>query len=197
MITPAVFGVYGKSDSGKTKLIENLVQKLTMNGYKVTTIKKTNKKIGIDEKGKDTWRYSLSGSKLVVLSSPVETDIIIKNKIETLHIIQNISEIGCYDVILIEGARDPFIPKIKLGDIEDRDNTICFYQDNFEDIFKLIKKDIDNKKNLNYNISIWVTGKNIPLSEFPANIIKNGITGMLQSLKGIDNIDEVKIHFKN
>ncbi len=197
MKNPAVFGVYGKSDTGKTKLIERLIKKLTIDRYKVATIKKTDKKISMDKKGKDTWKHSSSGSILVVLSSPIETDIIIKDKIPTLDIIQNISEFGCYDVILIEGAREPTIQKIRLGNIKERDNTIFTYKDNFEDLYGLVKKEIDKKIKFNYNIAIWVNSKAIPLTEFPADIIKNSINGMIKSLKGIDKINDVKIHFKN
>ncbi len=45
-------------------------------------------------------------------------------------------------------------------------------------------------------IQIEVNGKEIPLTPFPSNIIKNGIKGMLSSLKGVDDIREVDIHFE-
>jgi hypothetical protein len=43
---------------------------------------------------------------------------------------------------------------------------------------------------------IKVNGNQIPLTEFPTEFIKNTITGMLQSLKGVDEIKEVEIFFK-
>jgi molybdopterin-guanine dinucleotide biosynthesis protein B len=196
MKNPALFGFYGKSNSGKTTLIQRLIQQLNRDNYKVATIKKTNKKIGVDDKNKDTWKFSASGSNLVVLSTPIETDFIIKDKLLTIDILQKIIEFGAYDVILIEGANDPSIPKIKVGDIEERSNTIGQYHNNFEEIFELIKKEIKRKMDLYYNISIWVNGKSVPLTEFPAEIIKNGILGMIKSLKRVPPIDEVKIHFK-
>lgn len=45
-------------------------------------------------------------------------------------------------------------------------------------------------------IIIKVNGKKIPLTEFPTKFIKNTIKGMLKSLKGVDEIEEVEIHFK-
>ena len=135
MKNPALFGFYGKSNSGKTTLIQRLIQQLTKNNYKVATIKKTSKKIGIDNKNKDTWKFSTSGSNLVVLSSPIETDFIIKDKLLTIEILQKIIEFGEYDVIFIEGANDPSIPKIRVGDVKERSNTIVQYHDNFEEIF--------------------------------------------------------------
>jgi len=46
------------------------------------------------------------------------------------------------------------------------------------------------------NISIKVNGKDIPISEFPSEFIKNSICGMLKSLKGINEIKNVEIKFK-
>ena len=46
------------------------------------------------------------------------------------------------------------------------------------------------------NISIKVNGDEILLTEFPAEIIKNTIYGMLKSLKGVDEIKYVEIKFK-
>ncbi len=198
MSVPAIFGFYGSSNTGKTTLIVKIIEKLAKEGYKVATIKKTDKKIGIDKKEKDTWLHAQAGAGLVVFSSPCETDFIVKENMKTKDIIQNISEMGCHDAILVEGAHDSSIPKIRLGDMEERDNTIGYYQDNFEEIFKLIKKEIDKRTVLdNLNISLRVNEKAVHLSEFPANIIKNGIVGMLGSLKGVDKIDEVEIRFKN
>ena len=43
------------------------------------------------------------------------------------------------------------------------------------------------------DIAIKVNGKNVPLSEFPAEFIVNTITGMLSSLKGVDEIHDLEI----
>ena len=45
-------------------------------------------------------------------------------------------------------------------------------------------------------ISIKVNGKEIPLTEFPTEIIKNTISEMLKSLKGVDEIKNVEIRFE-
>ena len=45
-------------------------------------------------------------------------------------------------------------------------------------------------------MKIIVNGKNIPLSEFPADIITGAILGMLSSLKGVENIDNFEISLK-
>lgn len=45
-------------------------------------------------------------------------------------------------------------------------------------------------------IIIKVNGEKIPLTEFPSEFITNTISGMLQSLKGVDKIKEVEIFIK-
>ena len=189
-----VFGLYGASDSGKTSLIVKIIKKLTDEGFKVATVKITDKKIGMDTRGKDTWKYSKAGSKLVVLSTPIETSFIVKEKKDLDTIIKNICTLGSYDIILVEGANTANIPKIRLGDIKERKNTIFTYDEDYNRLYKMIKNEIIRRKEMK-EINIKVNGKPIKLTEFPAEIIKNTICGMLKSLKGVDKIKDVEIRF--
>ena len=191
----AVFGIYGKSGSGKTKLIMDIIKRLTKERFKVACIKISDKKIRIDTKGKDTWNYAKSGSKLVVLSSKNETDFIIKNKVKLQKIIDQINLIDKFDLIIIEGANDNFTPKIRLGKIKKRKNTILTYNGDFKQLIKIIKKEIMEIENME-KISIKVNGKQIHLTDFPADFIRNTITGMLKSLKGVEKINRVEINIE-
>jgi len=143
MKNPAVFGFYGESDSGKTSIIEKLIKRLTNDGYKIATVKITDKLIGIDNEGKDTWKHSQAGSKLVVFSSTVETDYLIKENQTISEILQNITDLGEFDIMLVEGANDKTTPKIRIGNISERDNTIFTYMGDFEELVNRIKNDIN------------------------------------------------------
>lgn len=199
MKNPAVFGFYGESNTGKTSLIVKVIKRLTDECFKIATVKITDKSIGIDVEGKDTWKHSQAGSKLVVLSSPVETDFLLKESKDIDEILQHISKLGCYDVVLVEGAHDLSIPKIRLGDsIEERENTIASYEGDFDGFIEIIKNEIAEKKDRGKEkVSVKINGKQISLTEFPSNFIKNTISGMLKSLKGVDKIDNVEIYFKS
>lgn len=144
-----VIGIYGKSNTGKTTLIVDIIKKLTNEGFKIASVKITNKKIGIDTKGKDTWRHAQAGSNLVVLSSPKETDFLVKKSLDISETIRLISQIDKYDLILVEGANDKHIPKIRIGDIDIRENTIFTYSGDFKDIIEFLKKKIIGGKNDN------------------------------------------------
>jgi len=195
MSTPAVFGIYGNSDSGKTTLIEHLVSLLTKEGYMVATVKQTKKAISLDTINKDTWRHHDAGARLVVFSSPCETDFLLHKTLCTSEIIRRISGFGCYDLILVEGADDSNIQKIQLGAGKKRNNTIASYNGNIKEILTLIKREL-KKKSLLPCLRITVNSINIPLTEFPKQMITNMIVGMLGSLKGVQDINEVTIELK-
>ena len=196
MKLPILFGFYGESNSGKTSLIIKIAKKLGDEGYKIAAVKITDKKISIDTKGKDTWKYDKAGSKLTVLSSPIETDYMLKENKSMAEIIQHIKELGEYDLIIVEGAHDKNIPKIRIGNIPERENTLLTYTGDFEAIINIIKNELNKVTKNMKEISIKVNGKQIPLTEFPSDIIKNTIIGMLKSLKGVDEkIENVEINF--
>ena len=147
-----VFGFYGRSNTGKTTLIVNIIKNLTDEGFNVATVKITDKNIGSDTKGKDTWKFSKAGSKIVVLSSPSETDFLCKSKMNIEKTIQHIQNILDCDVILIEGAKDPRIQKIRLGrNIKERENTIISYTNNLNEVIEKIKGEIIKKKRSSRN----------------------------------------------
>lgn len=195
MSISALIGFYGESNSGKTTLIIKIIEQLVKERYTVATIKNTDKNVKIDTEGKDTWKHQHAGAKLVALSSPYKTDLMINKRMDVNKIVDIIFACEPVDIVLVEGARNPNIPKIKIGNGEKRDNTIMQYQDDFEEVMKIIKKEIDKKKR-KQKIKIEVNGKEIVLSEFPADIITGTLVGMLSSLKGIDQINEVAIHLK-
>ena len=198
MKNPVVFGFYGESNTGKTSLIVKIIKKLTDEKFKVATVKITDKNIGIDTEGKDTWKYNRAGSKIVVLSSPFETGFIIKQNKNIEAIIQHIDEIEECDVVLIEGANDPNTPKIRLGkNIQKRENTIISYDGKLDAIIELIKGKIEKRiNNETGKIIIRINGKQIPLTEFPSEFIKKTIIGMIGTLNGVDDINKVEIYLK-
>ncbi len=46
-------------------------------------------------------------------------------------------------------------------------------------------------------ITLKVNGKEVPLTQFPADIILQTILGMLKALKGVEEIKDVEICIKN
>jgi molybdopterin-guanine dinucleotide biosynthesis protein B len=195
MLEPTVLGVYGSSDTGKTTLIVELVERLTAEGYKVATVKRTDKAISLDTENKDTWRHHKAGAQLAVFSSASETDFLMHKPMNTFETLQRITDFDSYDIVLIEGADDPHVKKIQVGVGVERDNTICRYEQNIEKVVQTIEAEV-KKKTRAQKLRISVNGKNIPLTEFPEDIITSTLEGMLRSLKGVGKIETATIQLK-
>lgn len=143
MKKPIIVGFYGYSNSGKTTLIERLIQELVSRGKKISAIKQSGHPISMDIEGKDTHRFTKAGADPVILSSTIETNFIFKSPLAINEIIKLITTINKPDIIIIESARDAAIEKIRIGDIDIRENTIWTYDGNFE---VLIEKILDGGK---------------------------------------------------
>jgi molybdopterin-guanine dinucleotide biosynthesis protein B len=73
---PPVVCFVGKSNSGKTTLIEKLVLEFTSRGLAVGTIKHDVHGFDIDIPGKDSWRHKKAGARRTVISSPAKLSLI-------------------------------------------------------------------------------------------------------------------------
>ncbi len=101
-----IIAVLGYSNSGKTSLIEFVVSSLSKEGLRIGTIKHVHHcGFTFDVKGKDTWRHSQAGAKLVICVSPEQ--IAIKKRRETSHdnleSYINIAKAEELDLLIIEG----------------------------------------------------------------------------------------------
>ena len=68
---PPIISIVGKSESGKTTLLESLIARLKERDYKVVVIKHSAEDFELDEVGKDTWRFSQASSEASAISSAI------------------------------------------------------------------------------------------------------------------------------
>src|SRR5436853_7093327 len=59
----------GRSNSGKTTLIERLIPELVVAGHRVATIKHAGHGFDLDTEGKDSWRHKRAGASTVIVVS--------------------------------------------------------------------------------------------------------------------------------
>lgn len=72
-----IIDVAGLKKSGKTTVVENLVQGLKSRGYKVGTVKKIHiPGFTLDTPGKDTYRHKQAGAEFVISLAPEEVALI-------------------------------------------------------------------------------------------------------------------------
>jgi len=108
-----VISVVGKSDSGKTTLIEKLLPELKKRGWRVATIKHDAHHFDIDKPGKDSWRHAQAGADAVLISSAEQVALIEKvNQEKTLD--QLLAMLPPVDLVLTEGYKSGDRPKIEV-----------------------------------------------------------------------------------
>jgi molybdopterin-guanine dinucleotide biosynthesis protein B len=105
-----VIEIIGKSNTGKTVLIEDLIRKLKADGIKVGSIKKSfHHNVEYDKEGKDTYRMEQAGSSITGGFSKESAFLYFKFPVKPLDFIKNFSSL---DIVLIEGEMGFAAPKI-------------------------------------------------------------------------------------
>lgn len=109
-----ILSIIGKSRSGKTTLIEQLIPALKAKGYRVGTIKHhSHPGFEIDFPGKDTWRHARAGSDHVVIAAP-DKIASIRNLEQELPIDEIAAAMEDVDLILTDGYKSAGKPAIEV-----------------------------------------------------------------------------------
>ena len=109
-----VFGIIGWKNSGKTGLLERLVENITSRGFSVSTMKHAHHNFDIDHKGKDSYRHRKAGAHQVLLSS--DSRWVLMTELEKnleLEMDALLRKMNPVDLILIEGFKANDHPKIE------------------------------------------------------------------------------------
>jgi molybdopterin-guanine dinucleotide biosynthesis protein B len=125
-----IVSIVGKSNSGKTTLIERLIAELVRRGYRVATIKHNRHGFDIDHEGKDSWRHKRAGARTTVVASPGRVAVV--EDVERDYSIDELA--GRYirdaDIILSEGFKKNILPKIEVNRAEMNQGLISRREDN-------------------------------------------------------------------
>ena len=112
MAVPIVSFV-GRSNSGKTTLIERVIPELVRAGYRVATVKHAGHGFDLDTEGKDSWRHKRAGASSVIVMSrgslAMFADVPEEMKVEE---IRDRFLDGSYDLIIAEGWKSEGYLKI-------------------------------------------------------------------------------------
>jgi molybdopterin-guanine dinucleotide biosynthesis adapter protein len=103
----------GRSNSGKTTLIERVIPELVRAGYKVATVKHAGHGFDLDTEGKDSWRHKRAGASSVVVlskgSMAMFADVSDQMRVED---VRDRFLDPTYDLIIAEGWKHEGYPKI-------------------------------------------------------------------------------------
>ncbi len=115
----------GRSNTGKTTLIERLIPVLKSKGISVAVIKHHPHDFEIDIPGKDTYRHKKAGAMTVILSSPKKIAMIKDTEKETpfKQILSRYVE--GVDLLIVEGYKKEDIPKIEVYPRKEGVEPVC------------------------------------------------------------------------
>jgi molybdopterin-guanine dinucleotide biosynthesis protein B len=111
-IMPQMISIVGRSQSGKTTLIEKLIPALKHRGYKIGTIKHSHHIFDFDKTGKDSWRHKDAGADTVIIASPGKIAMVKNDYLGSLDGLQRFFD--DLDLIITEGYKKEDKPKIEV-----------------------------------------------------------------------------------
>ncbi|MFW6105543.1 MAG: molybdopterin-guanine dinucleotide biosynthesis protein B [Chloroflexota bacterium] len=210
---PPVVSIVGKSKSGKTAVIERLVQELKSRGYRVATIKHAPRGSSFDKPGKDSWRHIEAGSEATVVSS-TDNLVLVKPVSQDSTLEEIVRLLGeDYDIILTEGFKQGNAPKIeihrkdagellknikkRIAIITDEPLETKARQFSFEDskgLADLLERGFIKPQKK--RISLYVNNTPITLTTFPKQIITNILVAMVSCLKGVKEISSLQVFLR-
>jgi molybdopterin-guanine dinucleotide biosynthesis protein MobB len=112
--TPPVVSFVGRSGTGKTTFLEQLLPALKKRGLRVGILKHHAHRSGFDVPGKDTYRLAAAGADIVVGASPVQTAVFIQeNGSQNVMAVirRHLSDV---DIVLTEGYLRGDFAKVEL-----------------------------------------------------------------------------------
>lgn len=113
---PKTISIVGKSNSGKTTLLEKIIEELTRRGYRVGTIKHDTHEFEIDYQGKDSYRHFRAGSQMAMIIGPNKAAMVRRlDKPLTLNeTLKAFFRQHTMDLIITEGFKKENKPKIEI-----------------------------------------------------------------------------------
>ena len=201
---PPIISIVGKSDSGKTTLLEKLIVEFRRRGYQVGTIKHDTHGFDIDHEGKDSWRHKKAGAVTVIISSP-EKLALIKDTEEDKSLDSLATKyLQDVDIIFTEGYKREKKSKVEVFRKEAHHELLCADDNNLVALMSnqhfSIKApcfDINDVKGLTNlienkflkvqqppSVSLILDGISAPLKPFIQEMFVNTVTGMVAALKG-------------
>ena len=124
---PPVISIVGKSESGKTTLIEKLIPALQRRGYRVGVVKHAHHGFNMDHQGKDSYRHRQAGANSVMIASPGRIAMIKDAPGE--HLDDLLAFFEDVDLLITEGFKRDKAPKIEIFRAERHRHPACLDDD--------------------------------------------------------------------
>ncbi len=111
---PAVISIVGRKGSGKAEVLEALIVLLTSRGFRIGVLKQLARQdLEIDEPGKDTFRYRMSGAEKVILAGKKRLAVF-ANLTEEIPFEELLLLFRDFDLVFLEGYLQDKLLKIEV-----------------------------------------------------------------------------------
>lgn len=111
--TTPIVTVVGKSGTGKTTFLEQLIPVLKTWGLRLAVLKHDAHHFEMDKPGKDTYRFTAAGADVVTISN-AEKFALIEQPPAELSVADIVSRLPQVDLVLTEGYKKSSYPKIEI-----------------------------------------------------------------------------------
>ena len=208
-----IISIVGKSNSGKTTLIEKLIPEFNRRGYRVGTVKHDVHGFEVDREGKDSWRHRKAGAYSTIISSPQQIALIRTMNYDAP--LEDIRDrfIQDVDIIIAEGYKKGTTPKVEVFRKEVHKEPLCTGEDHLlalvsnqcfdlgvpclelndsKGVVDILESTLLTPRTLR-NVHLKVNGKHVPLTPFIASFIEGSIRGMVSTLKGCDHLKSIEL----
>ena len=209
-----IISIVGRSDSGKTTLIEKLVPELVRRGWRVATVKHDVHGFDVDREGKDSWRHKQAGAHTVILSSPARLALIRDVPADLplddirARFVQDV------DLILSEGYKRESQPKIEVYRRAAHPEPLCvksdvlvavasddpvdlgvpvFGLDDAAGLAALIEERFLEQPGRR-SVTLRSNGRAVPMKGFVRDFVEGTVRGMLGALHDCDARGAIDIH---
>ena len=210
-----IISIVGKSESGKTTLLEGLIAELKRRDIRVVAMKHSNQDVEVDTVNKDTWRFSQAGSEVSAISSGHELAVFrhVEHDFSPEELSLFIS--WDYDLILTEGFKQSNYPKIEVhrreqgGDLVSAPQQLLavvtdepldlevpqFSSDEVQKIADLIENTMLARQRAD-DVDLIINGAYIPTNPPLNNLLMRTLMAMVSGLKGIREIKNLHISLR-
>ena len=109
-----VISFVGRSNTGKTTLLEKVIPLLRSRGLRVGTVKHHAGEFEIDREGKDSYRHKKAGATATMITSPTKVALVedISRELTLSEVIERyMHEV---DLVITEGYKREHMPKVEL-----------------------------------------------------------------------------------
>jgi len=212
---PPIISIVGKSESGKTTLLEGLIANLKQRDYKVAVIKHSAEDVEFDTVNKDSWRFSQAGSEVSAVTS-VHKLAVFKNIAYDLSPQELSQFIGKdYDLILTEGFKQSNHPKIEvhrkeqgkellsqpeqlLAVVTDEPLKVAVPQFSRNEVSKIVDLIVSTMldRRREDDVDLFINDTYIPLNKPVKNLLFRTLVAIVSGLKGIKEVKSLRISLR-